>query len=143
MAVTGMFLKGNFAHIVTLAGTQAKHDLVDRDFKNMELGKNPTQEDVAAIRENISKYIEKNSITQIVLNRRVTAGQMAGAAGTFLWEGILLVVSPVPLKFIHAATIRATNKKKGALKTLKSQNPEENVQFDKAYDFAFEGLEEG
>ena len=142
MAVTGMFLKGNFAHVVTLTGTQTKHDLIDRDFKNMELGKNPTQEDVAAIRENITKYIEKNSITQIVLNRRVTAGQMAGAAGTFLWEGILLVVSPVPLKFVHAATIRATNKKKGGLKTLKSRNPEENVPFDKAYDFAFEGLEE-
>jgi hypothetical protein len=142
MAVTGMFLKGNFAHVATLAGTQTKHDLIDQDFKNMELGKNPTQEDVTALRENISKYIEKNSITQIVLNRRVTAGQMAGAAGTFLWEGILLAVSPIPLKFVHPATIRATNKKKGELKTLKSQNPEENVLFDKAYDFAFEGLDE-
>ncbi len=143
MAVTGIFLKGNFAHIVTLDGTQKEHTMVNQDFKNMELGKNPTQKDVGAVRTKIEKYIEKNNITQIVLNRRVTAGQMAGAAGTFLWEGILLSMSPVPLKFVHAATIRATNKKRGELKKLKSQNPEENVPRDKAYDFAFEGLKEG
>ncbi len=143
MAVTGMFLKGNFAHIVTLDGTESKHAMVDQGFKNMELGKNPTQKDVLALRKKVEKYIEKNNITQIVLNRRVTAGQMAGAAGTFLWEGILLSISPVPLKFVHAATIRATNKKKGALKTLKSPNPEENVPRDKAYDFAFEAFKKG
>ena len=139
MAVAGMFLKGNFAHIATLDGTQDKHALIDRDFKSMEMGKNPTQEDVAALREKIEKYVKKNGITQIVLNRRITAGQMAGAAGTFLWEGILLAVSPVPLTFLHAATIRATDKKKGTLKTLRSGDPE-NAFLDKAYDFGFEGL---
>jgi hypothetical protein len=136
-----MFLKGNFAHIATLEGTQEKHTLIDQDFQSMEMGKNPTQEDVAALRGKIEKYIEKNRVTRIVLNRRITAGQMAGAPGTFLWEGILLAVSPVPLKFVHAATIRATNKNKGELKTLKSGDPEANVMFDKAYDFGFEGLE--
>ena len=140
MAITGMFLKGNFAHIVTLDGNQGNHTMVDQGFKNMELGKNPTQKDVGAVRKKIETYIEKNAITEIVLNRRITAGQMAGAAGTFLWEGILLSISTVPLKFVHAATIRATNKKKGELKTLKSENPEENIPRDKAYDFAFEGL---
>ncbi len=143
MAVTGMFLKGNFAHIVTLDGTQSKHSMLDQNFNTMELVKNPTQKDVGALRKKIETYIEKNNITQIVLNRRITAGQMAGAPGTFLWEGILLSLSPVPLKFVHAATIRATNKKKGELKVLKSENPEENVPRDKAYDFAFEGLKEG
>ena len=142
MAVTGMFLKGNFAHIITLDGSQRKHAMVDQDFNNIELEKNPTQKDVAALGKKIEQYIKRNNITQIVLNRRITAGQMAGAAGTFLWEGILLSLSPVPLKFVHAATIRATNKKKGELKTLKSENPEENVPRDKAYDFAFEGLKE-
>ncbi len=137
MAVAGMFLKGNFAHIVTLEGTQSSHTFVDKEFTNMEIGKNPSQEDVVALSETINKYIEKNKISQIVLNRRVTAGQMAGAAGTFLWEGILLTMSPVPLKFIHVATIRATDKKRGDLKTAK---PEDNVPLGKAYDFAFEGL---
>jgi hypothetical protein len=135
-----MFLKGNFAYVATLEGTQKQHALVDQDFKLMEMGKNPTQHDVAAIREKIEKYIENNRVTQIVLNRRITAGQMAGAPGTFLWEGILLAVSPVPLKFVHAATIRATDKKMGELKTLKSGDPED-VMFDKAYDFGFEGLD--
>jgi hypothetical protein len=142
MAVAGMFLKGNFAHIVTLEGTQDKHAFIDQDFKSMEMVKNPTQEDVAALREKIEKYVEKNKITQIILNRRITAGQMAGAAGTFLWEGILLATSPVPLTFLHQATIRATDKKKGNLKTLRSGEPE-NAFTDKAYDFAFEGLEGG
>ena len=137
MPVAGMLLKGNFAHIVTLDGTEGSHSFIDEDFKSMELNKNPTQKDVAALRDKILAYIDRNKITRIVLNRRVTAGQMAGAAGTFLWEGILLTMSPVPLKFVHAATIRATDKKKGELKTKK---PEENVLLGKAYDFAFEGL---
>ncbi|MCP4600117.1 MAG: DUF3010 family protein [Proteobacteria bacterium] len=137
MAVAGMFLKGNFAHIVTLDGTTSSHVFIDEDFNNIELGKNPTQKDVVSLGETITKYIEKNKITQIVLNRRITAGQMAGAAGTFLWEGILLTMSPVPLKFVHAATIRATDKKSSELKKLK---PVDNVPLGKAYDFAFEGL---
>ncbi|MCP4606039.1 MAG: DUF3010 family protein [Proteobacteria bacterium] len=137
MAVAGIFLKGNFANIVTLEGTQGSHKFVDEDFNKVEIGKNPTQKDVVTLVETIKKYIEKNQISEIVLNRRVTAGQMAGAAGTFLWEGILLTMSTVPLRFVHVATIRATDKKVGDLKT---QKPEENVPLEKAYDFAFEGL---
>jgi len=137
MAIAGFFLKGNFVHIVTLEGTPEKHSFADPEFSKIELGKNPTQEDVAALKDTVMNYIGRNNISQIVLNRRVTAGQMAGAAGTFLWEGILLTMSPVPLKFVHAATIRATDKKRGDLKTLK---PEDDVPLAKAYDFAFEGL---
>lgn len=137
MAVAGFFLKGNFVHIVTLDGTPEQHSFVDPDFNKLELGKNPTQEDVAALKETVANYIKRDNISQIVVNRRVTAGQMAGAAGTFLWEGILLASSPVPLQFVHTATIRSTDKKRGDLKTLK---PEEDVLLSKAYDFAFEGL---
>ncbi len=138
MAVAGIFLKGNFAHIVTLDGTRSSHEFVDEDFNKVELGKNPTQKDVVALTQTLTKHIEKNNITEITLNRRVTAGQMAGASGTFLWEGILLTMSPIPLKFVHVATVRATEKKCGDLKTKKP--PEENVPLGKAYDFAFEGL---
>jgi Protein of unknown function (DUF3010) len=137
MAVAGIFLKGNFANIVTLEGTKKEHVFVDEDFNSVELGKNPTQKDVVALGKTITSYIEKNKITEIVLNRRITAGQMAGAPGTFLWEGILLTMSPVPLKFVHAATVRATDKKSADLKESK---PTENVLLGKAYDFAFEGL---
>lgn len=137
MAVAGIFLKGNFAHIVTLEGTRSSHTFVDEDFNKVELEKNPTQKSVSALSDTINKYIEKNKITEIIINRRVTAGQMAGAAGSFLWEGILLTMSPVPLRFVHTATVRATEKKNGDLKTLK---PEEDIPLGKAYDFAFEGL---
>lgn len=139
MTVIGMFLKGNFANIVTLDGTRKDHNLVAEKFDRLELGKNPTQKDVAKIVKTLGDHIEKHQVTQITLNRRVTAGQMAGAAGTFLWEGILLATSPIPLKFAHVATLRATDKKQGDLKTKKP--PEENVLLSKAYDFAFEGLE--
>jgi hypothetical protein len=138
MTVAGIFLKGNNANIVTLEGTRSSHELVDKGFNKLEIGKNPTQKDVAALTSKLTAYIEKNGVTEITLNRRVTAGQMAGAAGTFLWEGILLTMSPVPLKFVHVATIRATDKKCGDLKTRKP--PEENALLAKAYDFAFEGL---
>jgi hypothetical protein len=138
MAVAGIFLKGNFANIVTLDGTRENHNWVAEDFNRLELGKNPTQKEVAKMKGDIEKYIEGNGVTQIVLNRRVTAGQMAGAAGTFIWEGMLLAMSPVPLKFVHVATIRATDKKCGDLKTKKPS--EEKVALTKAYDFAFEAL---
>jgi hypothetical protein len=132
-----MFLKGNLANIITLKGTQGSHERVDETFDKLELEKNPTQESVLALKRTLFDYIERNAVSEIVLNRRVTAGQMAGAAGTFLWEGILLSLSPVPLKFIHVATVRSTDKKCGDLKRLK---PEGDEVLGKAYDFAFEGL---
>lgn len=138
MTVAGIFLKGNNAHIVTLNGNKSNHDFVSPDFCKLTLEKNPEQKDVIALKASLIDHIEKNGITEIVLNRRVTAGQMAGAAGTFIWEGILLVSSPVPLTFVHAATLRSTEKKFGELKTKKPS--EENDPLGKAYDFAFEGL---
>lgn len=138
MKVAGIFLKGNNAHIVTLEGTKAAHEFVDLDFCKLTLEKNPEQKDVLALKTALTDHIAKHNIAEIVLNRRVTAGQMAGAAGTFIWEGILLVSSPVPLTFVHAATLRSTEKKFGELKTKKPS--EENDPLGKAYDFAFEGL---
>ncbi|MBN2802261.1 MAG: DUF3010 family protein [Deltaproteobacteria bacterium] len=137
MAAGGIFLKGNFAHIVTLDGTKNDHKMIDEKFDKIEMVKNPSQKDVAKICDTIARYIKKNDITILTVNRRITAGQMAGAAGTFLWEGVLLATSPVPLNFVHAATLRSTVKKFG---DLKKTFPEENVLQSKAYDFAFEGL---
>lgn len=137
MAVAGFFLKGNFAHIVTLDGTKKSHKFIAESFNKVEMGKNPTQKDVAALLKKLKKYIDDNGVTQITLNRRITAGQMAGAAGTFLWEGILLAGISLPLSFVHAATLRSTAKKFGEYKL---PIEEENVLKSKAYDFAFEGL---
>ena len=138
MAITGIFLKGNAANFITLNGTRESHDPVDTGIERIELQKNPSQKDVAKVLSDLEAMVEKNGITQFIVNRRVTAGQMAGAAGTFIWEGILLSSSPIPLKFVHVATLRATDKKQGELKTHKP--PEEKLGLCKAYDFAFEGL---
>ncbi len=138
MTVLGIFLKGNNAHIATLSGTRSNHEWLAPEVGKLSLEKNPEQKDVCAMTDTLSKHIQQHGITEIVLNRRVTAGQMAGAAGTFIWEGILLATSPVPLTFVHAATLRSTEKKFGELKTKKPA--EENEPLGKAYDFAFEGL---
>lgn len=138
MAITGIFLKGNAANFVTLNGTREGHEPVDTGIERIELQKNPSAKEVAGVVADLRGMVEKNDITHFVINRRVTAGQMAGAAGTFIWEGILLSSSPIPLKFVHVATLRATEKKQGDLKTHKP--PEEKPGLAKAYDFAFEGL---
>ena len=138
MTVLGIFLKGNNANIVTLSGTKSEHETVSPDFNKLTLEKNPTQEDVRTITASLKDHLQQHGVSEIILNRRVTAGQMAGAAGTFIWEGILLSSCPVPLNFVHAATLRATEKKFGELKTKKPS--EENEPLCKAYDFAFEGL---
>jgi hypothetical protein len=137
MAVTGIFLKGNVANIVTLDGTRKEHTFLDESFSKLELGKNPSQKDVAVLIKQLTAHIEKHKVKTLILNRRITAGQMAGAAGTFIWEGILLATCPIPLKFVHAATLRATEKKSGE---LKKQFEESEVLKAKAYEFAFEGL---
>ncbi|MBN2344357.1 MAG: DUF3010 family protein [Deltaproteobacteria bacterium] len=137
MSVVGIFLKGNRAHIVTLEGTKKEHHFVDEEFKVLEFEKNPTQKDVAAALKKLQSHIDAHGVKKIILNRRITAGQMAGAAGTFLWEGVLLAASPLPLTFVHAATLRSTAKKHG---DLKHSIPEELLGKTKAYDFAFEGL---
>ena len=137
MAVTGIFLKGNGANIVTLTGTRQDHSFVNEELSRLELVKNPTPKDVTELLKTLSAHVKKNDVEKFVINRRITAGQMAGAAGTFIWEGILLAASPAPLKFVHAATLRATEKKSGELKKKFEEN---EVLKSKAYDFAFEGL---
>ena len=137
MAVTGIFLKGNGANIVTLTGTKKEHSFVNESLERLELEKNPTPKDVTALLKTLGEHVKQHNVDKIILNRRITAGQMAGAAGTFIWEGILLAASPAPLKFIHAATLRATEKKSGDLKRKFEEN---EVLKSKAYDFAFEGL---
>ncbi|MBN2718572.1 MAG: DUF3010 family protein [Deltaproteobacteria bacterium] len=137
MAVTGIFLKGNAANIVTLEGTQKDHSFVNESFDRLEMVKNPTPKDVAGLLKTLGEHVKNYKVDKIILNRRITAGQMAGAAGTFIWEGVLLASSPAPIEFIHAATLRATEKKSG---DLKKKFDESDVLKAKAYDFAFEGL---
>jgi hypothetical protein len=75
-------------------------------------------------------------VDKVVANRRATNGQGAGGAGTFLIEGILLAISPAPIDFVHAATVRATDRREGNKKLQKPGT----VDLDKAYDFGYEGL---
>lgn len=72
----------------------------------------------------------------MVVNRRATSGQGAGGAGTFLIEGILLAISPVPIQFVHSATVKATDNRESDKKNNKPQT----LDLGKAYDYGFEGL---
>ncbi|MGL1931937.1 MAG: DUF3010 family protein [Desulfotalea sp.] len=136
MVISGILLKANEARIVTLTGSRKTHSLLAPKFNKLLLPKNPLQEDVAVFVQAFKAYCIDNSVDGIVINRRVTRGQAAGGAGTFLIEGVLLSISSVPIEFIHSATIRATEKRENELKTKKPQT----VDLAKAYDLAFEGL---
>lgn len=136
MIVAGVFLKANLARIITINGSRSNHSLIAGKFNKLELPKNPTQEDVEAFVHAFKAFCADHSVDKVIINRRATVGQGAGGAGTFLLEGVLLAVSPVPIELIHGATVAATDRKQ---KSLKVHQPT-TVDLGKAYDFAFEGL---
>lgn len=136
MVISGIFLKANDARLVTLTGSRDAHTLVAPKINKLSLPKNPTQDDIDIFSQAFKAYCADNSVDKVVINRRLTTGQGAGGAGTFLIEGVLLAVSPAPIEFIHSATVRATEKRESGKKIYKPQT----VDLGKAYDFGFEGL---
>jgi hypothetical protein len=136
MVISGIYLKANEARIVTLSGSKNSHIFIAPKFNKLALPKNPSQDDVVVFSQAFKAYCTDNSVDKVVINRRATGGQGAGGAGTFLIEGVLLSISPVPVEFVHPATVRATDKRDADKKTEKPST----VDLGKAYDFAFEGL---
>jgi Protein of unknown function (DUF3010) len=136
MVVAGVFLKANLARFVTLTGTRKSHLAVGSRFNKLELIKNPTPDDVEVFVQAVKAFCAEHSIDKMMVNRRATSGQGAGGAGTFLIEGVLLATSPVPLVFMHNATVAATERKESELKIHRPTT----ADLGKAYDLAYEGL---
>ncbi len=136
MVVSGIFLKANEARIVTITGSKNVHKLIAPKIDKLSLPKNPTQDDVDVFSQAFKAYCADNSVDKVVVNRRATSGQGAGGAGTFLIEGILLAISPVPIQFVHSATVKATDNRESDKKNNKPQT----LDLGKAYDYGFEGL---
>ena len=136
MVVSGIFLKANEARIVTITGSRNAHKLIAQKINKLSLPKNPTQDEVDVFSQAFKAYCSDNSIDKVVVNRRATSGQGAGGAGTLLIEGILLAISPVPIQFVHSATVKATDNRESDKKNNKPQT----LDLGKAYDYGFEGL---
>ncbi len=136
MVVLVIFLKANEARLVTLIGTRESHYVLAPEINKLSLPKNPSQDDVDSFSRAFRVYCADNNVNKVTINRRVTTGQGAGGAGTFLIEGVLLAVSPAPIEFFHPVTVRATEKREGNKKILKPKT----VDLGKAYDFGFQGL---
>jgi hypothetical protein len=136
MVSAGLLLKGNAARLVTLSGTREKHKQIAQKVNKLELGADPDQATVEAFCHTFRAFCADNNVDIVVINRRATAGQGAGGGATFRTEGILLTMSPCPIKFAHPATIKATDRRQLA---LKSERPA-TADLSKAYDLAFEGL---
>ncbi|WP_092760427.1 DUF3010 family protein [Rhodoferax sp. OV413] len=136
MVVLGVILKSNIARLVALSGTRNQHLAVRSKVNKLEIPKNPTRDDVESFVQAFKSFCAVNVIDCIVVNRRASAGQGAGSASTFLTEGVLLAASPCTVEFVHPATIKATDRKQGGLKTCRP----ETVDLGLAYDLAFERL---
>lgn len=137
MVVAGVFLKSNVARIVTLSGTRQGHSMVAKKFNKLELPKNPTQDDVNVFSQAFKAFCSDNAIDKVVINKRATSGQGAGGPASFRTEGVILAISPVPVRLVHPATVTATHRKEAELKTCRP----DTADLGKAYDFSFEGLE--
>lgn len=136
MISAGLFLTSDTIRIVTLAGTQEQHNQIAMKVNKLELGADPGQEAVQAFCYTFRAFCADNAVDLAVINRRATSGQGAGGGATFRTEGILLTMCPCPIKFVHPATIRATDRKHSGLKAARPSTKE----LSKAYDLAFEGL---
>lgn len=107
-------------------------------MNKLELPKNPTKDDVDTFVQAFKSFCAVNAVDLVAINRRATSGQGAGGAGTFIAEGVLLASSPCPVEFFHPATIKATDRQKGALKTSRP----ETADLGLAYDLGFERMPE-
>ena len=136
MVVLGVMLKSNVARLVALTGSQDDHLMVKSKVNKLEIPKHPTRDDVETFVQAFKSFCVVNVVDLVVVNRRATAGQGAGGAATFITEGVMLASSPCPLDFVHPATLKATDRKKGELKTARP----ETVDLGLAYDLAFQGL---
>ena len=136
MVVLGVMLKSNVVRLVALSGSQADHNAVLSKVNKLEISKNPTRDDVETFVEAFKSFCTVNCVDMVVINRRATSGQGAGGAATFIAEGVLLASSPCPIDFVHTATLKATERKKGHLKTSRP----DTVDLGLAYDLAFERL---
>lgn len=136
MVITGVFLKGNEARLVSVEGTRADHRVLVSKINKLAIPKAPTAEDISLFCAAFGAYCQQHNVAQLVLNRRATTGQGAGGAGTFILEGVLLTIANVPLSLVHPATLKATDKRTAELKADKPKT----VDLGKAYDLAFEGL---
>ncbi len=135
MVSAGLLLKGDLIRIVTLTGTREHHKQIAEKVNKLELGADPDQESVQAFCYAFKAFCVDNSIDLAVINKRATSGKGAGGGATFRTEGILLTMCPCPIKFVHPATVKATDRRHSGLKSRPS-----TVDLAKAYDLAFEGL---
>lgn len=136
MVSMGILLKGNVARIVTLSGTRESHVVVGERQHKLELPHNPTQDDVDVFVRALKACVSDLAVDVLAINRRATSGKGAGGPATFLTEGVLLASSPCPVTAVHAATIRATERKHASMKIARPATQE----LGKAYDLAFENL---
>jgi len=136
MISMGVLLTGNAARFVLLSGTRQDHQIIAKRTNKLELPPNPTQDDSTVFIQAFSAICKTNAVDIVAINFRATKGQGAGGPGTFRTEGILLAAAPCPIRFIHSATTRATEKKQSSLKVARPQTSD----LAKAYDIAFEAL---
>jgi DUF3010 family protein len=137
VVTTGLFLTGRTLRIVTLSGTKEDHSILAKKFHKLALPKCPTREDVVIFSQTFEAHCKDHAVDMVLINQRATSGQQAGGTGTFLTEGILLAISSCPVKRVHPATIKATDRKEIELKSIRP----ETAELKRAYDIAFEGLE--
>jgi hypothetical protein len=137
MIALGVHLTSNLARLILLSGTQQDHKIIATAGK-LALPKNPSRDDVEVFAQAFRSLCAVHGIDRVAINRRPISGQGAGGAATFITEGVLLATSPCPINFIHPSTMRATDRKKPALKSTKPGT----VDLGKAYDLAFEALPE-
>jgi len=136
IVVSGVFLKGNEARVITLSGKRSDSSVIASKFHKLQLAKNPSQDDVEVFKQVFLSYCLDNNIESVIINRRAVSGLGAGGAMTFIIEGILLAISKIPIEFVHPATIKATDKRE-----IKNKSNRPNtVALGKAYDLAYEGL---
>lgn len=138
MIVGGIILKANGLRIVTLSGTRSSHDRLLQNFNKLDLPAKPTKEDVAILVQALKAYCSDNNVDLLCVNQRASGnGRHAGGSSSFRNEGIILAVSPVPVKLVAPVTVAAVLRKFPIDPAIRPNT----VDLGKAYDFAFSALQ--
>lgn len=137
MRVAGFSITASDVRIVTLEGTREDHERIAEQLHKVSVGDGSSATHLKAVVGALNAHIRDTGIERVGLVAYAEGGKYGAGASVFRIEGGLMVSAEAALRFIHKATIGATERRLGEQKRRRPTTKALGL----AYDLAFECLD--
>jgi hypothetical protein len=136
LRVSGFVITASEVRIVTLEGIRAAHTRIADKLHKLPIADGSSAESIKAVVAALNAHIRDVEVQRIGLISYSERGTFSASGAVYRIEGALMFVAEAEVRFVHKATLKATDRRHGELKT---QRPETKA-LGEAYDLAFECL---